>query len=482
MHAFANRTHPMLKHRQDGLIFLHGLCLHVAIVALFLVQVAVYHWRSGWSGAAAGLNWGLYLVGVSAAMAWNHHVLPAVAVRLGVLNFAETLRLTRQQLYRLMAVLFAVAFATQDTEVPRGFIAGFIALAGGGLFIANWALPRRLADFLFRTLKFRTVVLTSAAEAGRLQDWLCARQYLGQVLVGCVLPADETWSPGAVVPVLGRMGELDLPRLLTEKQINQIMINRRLFTAAELERILAAAERAACRVRYFIDLHAIFGDEPAAVECHECYAFAAQAAEPLDNPVNSLLKRVFDLTVAIPVVLCVLPPLTLAVWLMQRMQSPGPVFYRQERSGLNRQRFHIFKYRTMYHNAGSENRQATQHDARVFPFGRYLRKTSLDEFPQFINVLLGEMSVSGPRPHLLEHDRQFAALIGSYYKRHFVKPGITGLAQSEGLRGEVAGHPELLQQRIDHDLRYVNMWSLELDLRIMMATARQVVRPPRAAY
>jgi lipopolysaccharide/colanic/teichoic acid biosynthesis glycosyltransferase len=171
------------------------------------------------------------------------------------------------------------------------------------------------------------------------------------------------------------------------------------------------------------------------------------------------------------------------VAIAQRLQSRGPVFHRQERSGLNRQRFYIFKFRTMH--VGSEAQrgtQATRDDHRIFAFGRFLRKTSLDEFPQFINVLLGEMSVSGPRPHLLEHDQKFAAMVGSYYMRHFVKPGITGLAQSEGFRGEVAGRPELLQQRIDHDLRYVNMWSLQLDLRIIATTARQVVRPPRAAY
>ena len=227
----------------------------------------------------------------------------------------------------------------------------------------------------------------------------------------------------------------------------------------------------------------MFGEQMSNVECNDRFAFAAQAAEPLDNPINCLMKRTLDLAVAIPVVCFVLPPLTLLVAIAHRLQSPGPVFHRQERSGLNRQIFHIFKFRTM--QVGSEAQrgtQATRDDSRVFPFGRFLRKTSLDEFPQFINVLLGEMSVSGPRPHLLEHDQKFAAMVGSYYMRHFVKPGITGLAQSEGFRGEVIGRPELLQKRIDHDLRYVNIWSLELDLRIIASTARQVVRPPRAAY
>lgn len=469
----------MLKNRQEGLLFLHGLMLDVAIVVLFLVQLGVTHW-TGLIRFNYGVNWTVYLMGVIVAMVWNHHALPAMASRLGVLTLRETLRLTRQQLFRLMAVLFAVGFATQDVLISRGFIAWYIGFAGVLLLLLNWMLPRRLAAFLFSAGKFRTLVLATSRETERLRSWLSARDHLGHMIVGCLLPAGETAPVESHVSPLGRTG--DLRRVLADQQVNQIVINPRHFTADELALVAAEAERVACRVRYFADLHDVFGEEMGEMENYERYVFAAQTCEPLDNPVNSLLKRALDLTVAVPVVCFVLPPLTLAVWVMQRLQSKGSVFYRQERSGLNGRRFHILKFRTMHANPQQESRQATLGDVRVFPFGRFLRKTSLDEFPQFINVLLGDMSVSGPRPHLLEHDRQFAALVGSYYKRHYVKPGITGLAQSAGFRGEVFGQPALLRQRIKHDLRYVNMWSLELDLKIIAATARQVVRPPRAAY
>ena len=469
----------MLKHRQDGLVFLHGLFLDLAVSALFLLQVGVVR-ATGWIEFNVDVNWSVYFMGVVVAMVWNHRSLPSVAVRLGVLTFVEALRLTRQQLYRLMAVLFAVGFTTQDVSVSRSFIGVFIAVAGALMLFANWSLPRWLTGFLFRALQFRTVVLSSMTEAVRLRDWLCSRQYLGQSIVGCVPPASDPTLPEHGVPRLGGIG--DLRAILADRCVNQIIINRGQFTREEQAQIRDEAERAACRVRYFADLESTLGPAMAVVECHDRYAFAAEAAEPLDNPVNSLVKRGVDLVVALPVVCLVLPPLTLVVWLMQRLQSPGPVFYRQERSGLHQQRFQIFKFRSMHAHPEQEAIQATRDDPRVFSFGRFLRKSSLDEFPQFINVLLGEMSVSGPRPHLLEHDRQFAAVVGSYYRRHYVKPGITGLAQSAGFRGEVAGHPELLQQRIDHDLRYVTMWSLGLDLRILAATARQLVRPPRAAY
>lgn len=448
------------------------------VVALFLGQAAVFH-LAGWIKFNEGVVGIVYLLAVAVAMLWNHRALPIMAARLGALTFRETCRLTGQQLCRLMAVLFAVGFMLPGAELERGFIAGFVLLAAGAMLMTNWLLPRVLATFLFRALETRTLIMAGTKDAVRLQNWLNQRHHLGQRPAGYVLPASAVVSTEH--PPLGALG--DLRAILAAQRVNQVIIHAGQFTADEVSFIHAEAAQAACRVRHFLDLQATFGGEMQTMECSEGYAFAAEAGEPLDNPLNGLLKRLLDLAVALPVVCLVLPPLTLAVWLAQRRQSAGPVFYRQERSGLNGRRFHIFKYRSMHVTPSTEvARQASRGDVRVFPFGRFLRASSLDEFPQFLNVLLGDMSVSGPRPHLLEHDRQFAAIVGTYYQRHFVKPGITGLAQSEGFRGEVLGRPELLRERITRDLRYVRMWSLELDLRIIAATAAQVVRPPREAY
>jgi len=218
------------------------------------------------------------------------------------------------------------------------------------------------------------------------------------------------------------------------------------------------------------------------IEHNQHFAFAASTREPLENPCNRMLKRALDIAVALPVILLVLPPLTVVVWLAQRLQSPGPVFYGQLRSGLNRERFVIYKFRTMHEGpARLRAQQATKADSRVYAFGRFLRRTSLDEIPQFLNVINGTMSVSGPRPHLLEHDEQFDRLEQSYFKRHFVKPGITGLAQSKGFRGELLASTDLTN-RVRYDELYVTNWSLGLDLWILLHTVRQVISPPRSAY
>lgn len=207
------------------------------------------------------------------------------------------------------------------------------------------------------------------------------------------------------------------------------------------------------------------------------------ASEPLENPLNRLLKRSLDIAVSLPVVLVVLPPLSVVVWWMQRRQSPGALIHCQYRSGLDHKKFLMYKFRTMHEvgNAGELSRQARKDDSRIYPFGRFLRRTSLDEIPQFLNVLIGNMSVSGPRPHLMEHDEKFARIVSTYYTRHFVKPGITGLAQCNGFRGEIS-EPSLLEKRIGYDMLYIRRWTFSLDLQILLQTVRQVVFPPRTAY
>jgi putative colanic acid biosynthesis UDP-glucose lipid carrier transferase len=202
--------------------------------------------------------------------------------------------------------------------------------------------------------------------------------------------------------------------------------------------------------------------------------------EPLENPLNRVLKRTFDFALAIFVVVSVLPWLIVLVWLCQRLQSPGPLWYRQQRAGLQNRPFSILKFRTMHTENGDETVQAKRGDARIYPLGRWLRRFSLDEIPQFLNVLSGEMSVVGPRPHLLEHNKQFAEVIKQYHLRTFIKPGITGLAQVRGFRGE-ARTPDDISARLHSDLIYLENWSLALDIGIVLRTIWQMLRPPATA-
>jgi Undecaprenyl-phosphate glucose phosphotransferase len=189
-----------------------------------------------------------------------------------------------------------------------------------------------------------------------------------------------------------------------------------------------------------------------------------------------LAKAVEDRVLA-ALILLLVAPLMLTVAVGVKLTSKGPVLYRQKRYGMNNELIEILKFRTMHAAAcddggsgGAEGfRQATRGDPRVTPLGRLLRRTSLDELPQFLNVLRGDMSVVGPRPHAVAHHERFAPLIDSYIARHRVKPGITGWAQVNGLRGET-DTVENMERRLEHDLYYIENWSLSLDLRIILRT------------
>lgn len=195
---------------------------------------------------------------------------------------------------------------------------------------------------------------------------------------------------------------------------------------------------------------------------------------------GSAAKRGLDLGIAIPLLLLLTPFLAaIAFWVW--LDSPGPALFRQRRLGLHGRPFQIFKFRTMtVLEDGDHIVQAHRNDARVTRVGAFLRKTSLDELPQLINVIRGEMSLVGPRPHALAHDRLYATVIRDYQQRQQVKPGITGWAQVNGFRGETPT-VEAMMRRVEHDVWYANHHSITLDFRILLRTAR-VVLEQKSAY
>jgi undecaprenyl-phosphate galactose phosphotransferase/putative colanic acid biosynthesis UDP-glucose lipid carrier transferase len=195
--------------------------------------------------------------------------------------------------------------------------------------------------------------------------------------------------------------------------------------------------------------------------------------------VERAVKRLFDLAAAF-VGLVVLSPLLVFVALLVKLESDGPALFRQERSGFDGRPFSILKFRTMtVSENGDDVRQAMRNDPRVTRLGAWLRRTSIDELPQLWNVLRGEMSIVGPRPHAVAHTKQYEQQIGEYAFRHHVKPGLTGWAQVHGLRGATQTL-DLMQRRVEHDLYYIGHWSLLLDVSIVLRTVRVALRDPAA--
>jgi putative colanic acid biosynthesis UDP-glucose lipid carrier transferase len=202
---------------------------------------------------------------------------------------------------------------------------------------------------------------------------------------------------------------------------------------------------------------------------------------PLDNWVNAVFKRLFDIVFAILVLVFILSWLVPLVGILIKMESKGPVFFIQKRNGVNNRVFNCLKFRSMTPNEYADIQQASKRDPRVTKIGSFLRTTSLDEMPQFINVLLGDMSIVGPRPHTIPMNQTFKTQIERYNSRHKIRPGITGLAQVRGFRGEIE-NAHHIRSRVRLDSFYINNWSFLLDMGIMVKTIHELVFNRENAY
>jgi Undecaprenyl-phosphate glucose phosphotransferase len=203
--------------------------------------------------------------------------------------------------------------------------------------------------------------------------------------------------------------------------------------------------------------------------------------EPLQHMQARTKKRIFDVCFSAFTIIFVLSWLTPLIALAIKLESRGPIFFKQLRSGRNNEPFWCYKFRSMTVNKDSDAVQATRNDRRITRVGAFLRKTSLDELPQFWNVMLGNMSIVGPRPHMLKHTEEYSALINDFMMRHFLKPGITGWAQVHGFRGETREDGSM-QKRVQYDIWYMQNWTQMLDIRIIFMTIINIFKGEEKAY
>lgn len=204
-------------------------------------------------------------------------------------------------------------------------------------------------------------------------------------------------------------------------------------------------------------------------------------SEPLEDIAARIKKRLFDIVFSALVLTLVMSWLLPLVAILIKLTSKGPVFFVQVRSGKKNKPFKCYKFRSLKVNPDSDLKQVTKNDNRFTPLGKLLRKTNLDEFPQFINVLMGHMYIVGPRPHMLRHTEDFSRVLKDYMIRHFVKPGITGWAQVNGFRGEIKAEDQL-RKRIEHDIWYMEQWSIWLDMRIIFMTLFTMLKGDKNAF
>ena len=469
----------MLKNRQEGLTTLHAIWVTFLVLGLF---VACWHLveRTEVIEMADPISFKLYFFSVFAGLVISLRAYPKWAQVLATISWRETFDMTKHQMIRLGFVLFAMIFALKDQAISRVFLLSFLVIVGTTLFFVNYYFPRIICRIIFKENTIPTLFVGNLNAILKLNTWLERKTSLGIEPVGFITN-EQIKASTKRIPYLGQLE--DYKRIMKENRVGQIIVLQGYVGKEELGNIVEAAQKQGCRFHVYNNMEEDF-NHPLIVNHEGEYTFYTLIDEPLENPINRILKRTFDIVVSLPIVAFVLPPLFFLVWVMQKKQAPGAVFYTQPRTGITKRTFNIIKFRTMYDLKQDEKSRAVQaqkEDSRIYPLGALLRKTSLDEIPQFINVLIGDMSVAGPRPHLIKHDEEFSNLLKSYYTRHYVKPGITGLAQTKGYRGEISEFQQL-EKRIHFDLEYINRWSFLLDVEIVFITVWQVLFPPKTAY
>ena len=382
-------------------------------------------------------------------------------------------------------LVFATVYATKDKSTSRQFVGVLLSSYWPTLLISNFLIPVLLREFFQGSERFKSTVLVGdPISINRLESWIFHYQRKGFLFKGLVTANDVSDGDLDMKHRLSTLGSVyDLSEIIDKEKVSRIVVVTDSRMASWLPQVIESSYKKGCRVLIhnpfsdYLDLPII----PVEESGHSFFTFQN---EPLENPFNQVMKRLVDLLISLPVVVFLLPVMTLFIWLFQRAQSPGPIFFLQERVGRAGKNFTIFKYRSMRYVPDVDDRvedQAKSDDDRIFPLGRFIRKFSIDEFPQFLNVLIGNMSIVGPRPFMPCHDRLFSDDFKAYRVRQYVKPGVTGPAQCRGLRGEVIDETSL-NQRIEMDFYYVGNWSLWMDLEIIVRTGLQVIFPPKTAY
>lgn len=280
-------------------------------------------------------------------------------------------------------------------------------------------------------------------------------------------------------------GDLILPCVVNQFKaavnagVQEVFVSLDTNRMSEVSNLILEAEKQCIKLMFVPDTRDMEANFK--LERMGTYTVLSARNEPLESIENRFKKRAFDIIVSSAVIIFILSWLYPLLALIIKISSPGPVMFKQLRTGRDNKPFWCYKFRSMRKNNESDKRQASKSDTRITGIGRFMRKTSIDEFPQFLNVLFGHMSIIGPRPHMLSHTEEYRILIDKYMVRQFLKPGISGWAQVNGYRGET-GETLLMEKRVDHDIYYMSNWSLMFDIRIMFLTIINIFKGEKNAY
>lgn len=429
---------------------------------------------------------------LAACLAWFAHPFSARYMILGVIMFSLSFpgnvgfhetpqRMVRKLLTNWLVFLvilggfglatgYVLAF-TRPVLIAWSLVTPFVQI--GCHFFMRWAMPKVIAQ----SGQQRKVVITGVNEVGlRLLHEFESNPYLNTRVLGFFDGrSPERFGKIASVPMLGRMG--DLADYMKRHDVDAIYLALPMASQPRILSVLDDLKDTTASIYFVPDIFMTdliqgrltsVGPMPVMAVCETPF-----------NGMNGVIKRISDVVISL-LILLLASPIFLALAMAVKFTSPGPIIFKQRRYGLDGKEILVFKFRSMYtEDNGAVVKQATRNDSRITPLGNILRKTSLDELPQFINVLQGRMSIVGPRPHAVAHNETYRKLVKGYMVRHKVKPGITGWAQVSGYRGET-DTIDKMEKRIEYDLEYLRNWSLGFDLWIIVKTVLVVLNDKKA--
>ncbi len=391
-------------------------------------------------------------------------------------SFETFSRATRKVFFYFLAIIILFIFLTKY-DLSRLFILTFLIATPLVLFLNRLIYLFIIQYFRTRDFLVRKVLILGFNETSKMLAQQLEQDEMNTEIIG-FCEEEKNVKELTNYPIVGTLqNAIEVSRLSDVTEIYSTITPEQNKHIYEL---IQQAEQACIRFRIVPDMK-FFARFPVHIDFLGDMPVFSVRQEPLEDINNRIRKRLFDIAFSSLVVIFILswliPLVSLAIWI----ESGRPIFFFQERTGKDNKSFYCFKFRSMYVNKDSNTKQATKEDERITRIGKLLRKTNLDEFPQFLNVLRGDMSIVGPRPHMLKHTDDYSKRINQYMVRQFMKPGITGWAQVNGYRGETKTLEDM-ENRVEHDLWYMEHWSLWLDARIIFLTAYNMFRGEKNAY
>ena len=342
----------------------------------------------------------------------------------------------------------------------------------------DWRYTSVKLIYLYRRYGYnydRVIIIGEGEVAKGLNDYFFSDNILGFKLLGIFSDISLSFNTNVNIGNLSEIKQFSL-----DNEIDEIYYTRALTNTEEIKDLVDFSDQNLIRFKVIPDFSG-FPLRRVNIDFFDNVPVLSFRKEPLKDNINRLLKRLFDILFSSLVILLILSWLYPLLAFLIKISSKGPILFKQKRSGLDNNEFMCLKFRSMKQNSDADSKQATKNDNRVTKLGSFLRKSSLDEFPQFFNVLNGDMSIVGPRPHMLAHTDQYSALIKKYMVRQLVKPGITGAAQVRGFRGETKELIEM-EGRVKWDVWYIENWSLLLDINIILRTVFNIFKKDEKAF